>query len=144
MADLALFPWSASKESALASVTQSFRSELRRMNSDPDSRFPILNPIDSLEQLTSVDADECFILPSAHFPMLLCFNSRPSSGSPSSPISSRLFTTEESRLNTLYRTKIKILGLRSSVPLSQKANGSGEAYVVQCSVGGVVQESGAR
>ncbi|KAL3780653.1 hypothetical protein HJC23_000123 [Cyclotella cryptica] len=143
MADLALFPWSASKESALASVTQSFRSELRRMNSDPDSRFPILNPVDSLEQLTSVDADECFILPSAHFPMLLCFNSRPSSGSPSSPVSSRLLVSDESRFDTLYRTKIEILALRSAVPLSQKANGSGEAYVVQCSVGGVVQESGA-
>lgn len=142
MADLALFPFSASRESALTSVTQSFRTELRNINSD--SRFPILNPIDSLEQLTSVDADECFILPSAHFPMLLCFNSRHSSGSPSSPVNSKVFTSQGGSFDTLYRTKVEVLGLRSTAPLSQKANGSGEAYVVQGSVSGVVHESGPR
>jgi hypothetical protein len=142
MADLALRPWSASKESALASITQSFQADLRGMNSDSpsNSHFPILNPMDTSEQLTSVDADECFILPSAHFPMLLCFNSIVS---PSSPKSSQLNSSEE-RCFTLYRTTVKFLGLKSTVPLSQKANGSGEAYVVQGAVGGVVQESGAR
>jgi len=138
MANLALKPWSASKESALASITQSFQAELRAMNpnSDSESHFPILNPIDSSDQLTSVDADECFILPSAHFPMLLCFNS---SISPSSP---KNRSDKEGHFNSLYRTKIEIIGLSSTVPLSHKANGSGEAYIVQGAVGGIVQESG--
>ena len=81
VADWAL--WSSSKESALASVTQSFRSDLRLMNnsgqssSSAEKRFPILNPLDPTELLTSVDANECFIIPSAHFPLLLCFDSQP-------------------------------------------------------------------
>ena len=143
MTDLALKPWSASKESALALITQSFQSELRRMNSDSDSNshFPILNPIDSSEQLMSVDADECYILPSAHFPMLLCFNS---SMSPSFSNNSSSISLDESRFNTLYKVKVEIMGLKSTKPLNQKARGSGEAYIVQGAVDGIVQESGAR
>lgn len=143
MANLALKPWSASKESALASITLSFQAELRAMNSDSDSEshFPILNPIDSSEQLTSVDADECFILPSAHFPMLLCFNT---SILPSSPQNSALVSDKEGHFNCLYRTKIEIIGLSSTMSLSHKANGNGEAYIVQGAVGGIVQESGTR
>ena len=143
MADLALRPWSASKESALALITQSFRAELRRMNSGSDSgsHFPIPNPVDSSEELTSVDADECFILPSAHFPMLLCFNS---SVSPSLSKNARPISSEGGRFNTLYKVTAEILGLRSTMPLNQKAHGSGEAYIVQGAVGGTVQESGAR
>ena len=140
MADIALRPWSVNKESALASITQNFRSELCRINSGSDSHFPILNPIDPLEQLTSIDVDECFILPSAHFPMLLCFNS---SISPSS-MTRRMIASDDGRFNTLYRTTVEILKLRSSLPLSQKANGSGEAYIVHGAVGGAVKESGAR
>jgi hypothetical protein len=101
MADLALRPWTASKESALASITQNFQAELRRMNSESDSHFPILNnPVHSSEQLTSVDADECYILPSAHFPMLLCFNT---CTTPSSPKSSRLTSSENERFDTRKR-----------------------------------------
>jgi hypothetical protein len=101
MADLALRPWTASKELALASITQNFQAELRRMNSESDSHFPILNnPVHSSEQLTSVDADECYILPSAHFPMLLCFNT---CTTPSSPKSSRLTSSENERFDTRKR-----------------------------------------
>jgi hypothetical protein len=138
MADLALRPWTASKESALASITQNFQAELRRMNSESDSHFPILNPVHSSEQLTSVDPDECYILPSAHFPMLLCFNT---CTTPASPRSSRLTSSVKGRFNTLYRTKVELLGLRSTV---HQLSGSGEAYIVHGAVGGVVQESGAR
>ena len=120
MADWALYPWSASKESALASVTQSFRSELRLMNSADshntavsleNMRFPILNPVDPSELLTSVDADECFILPSAHFPLLLCFNSEHYVGSPkkkAAPQSKRQMSQEDggSSGDTLYRARV--------------------------------------
>ncbi|KAL9185720.1 hypothetical protein ACHAXT_003497 [Thalassiosira profunda] len=140
--DWALNPWSPSKESALASVTASFRTELQLMNfssssgaeaSTAEARFPVLNPVDPTELLTSVDAEECFILPSAHFPLLLCFNSVSHPGSPKSPTQSR----KGGRNDVLYRTTIDILGLESTLP--QKAN---EAFAVQCAVAGVVQESG--
>ena len=155
MADWALYPWSASKESALASVTQSFRSELRLMNSADshntavsleNMRFPILNPVDPSELLTSVDADECFILPSAHFPLLLCFNSEHYVGSPkkkAAPQSKRQMSQEDggSSGDTLYRTKVEIMGLRSTLLSQNKAN---EAFVIQGTVAGIIEESGVR
>ena len=148
MADWALYPWSESKESALASVTQSFRSELRLMNPRPgsssSSKFPILNPVDSTELLTSVDADECFILPSAHFPLLLCFNSEYNVvGSPKacaiSSSSQEGGGTTSSRVDTLYRTKVEVVGLHSTLPPKVK-----EAFSIQGGIAGVVQESGVR
>jgi len=147
MADWALYPWSESKESALASVTQSFRSELRLMNpragSGSSSKFPILNPVDSTELLTSVDADECFILPSAHFPLLLCFNSEYNVvGSPKAcaiSSSSQEGGTSSSRVDTLYRTKVEVVGLHSTLPPKVK-----EAFSIQGGIAGVVQESGVR
>lgn len=143
MADWALYPWSASKESALASVTATFRTELRLMNnsSSQESRFPILNPVNPTEQLTSVDADQCFILPSAHFPLLLCFNSEQHVGSPkrAAPQSRNWRLSSEGNGDTLYRTKVEILGLRSTLP--QKTN---EAFIVQGIVAGGIQESGVR
>lgn len=147
MADWALYPWSESKESALASVTQSFRSELRLMNSragSSSSNFPILNPVDSTELLTSVDADECFILPSAHFPLLLCFNSEYNVvGSPKacaiSSSSQEGGGSSSSRVDTLYRTKVEVVGLHSTLPPKVK-----EAFSIQGGIAGVVQESGVR
>lgn len=166
MADWAL-SWSASKESALASVTQSFRSELRLMNPPngesaatlipgselSESRFPILNPVDPSELLTSVDADECFILPSAHFPLLLCFDSERQTGSPERPAGASQSEIGHTRSrgggendygsrsgDTLYRTQVEILSLRSTI-MPQKAK---DAFVIQGTVAGAIDESGVR
>ena len=136
VADWAL--WSSSKESALASVTQSFRSDLRLMNnsgqssSSAEKRFPILNPLDPTELLTSVDANECFILPSAHFPLLLCFDSQPNTLLPTS-LQNERSRNEGCSQDVLYRTKVEILGL-SGTPV-------GTVFSVQGSVAGVIQES---
>ncbi len=168
MADWALSSWNASNESALASVTQSFRSELRLINSPtlskqnrPDGidigtevlestllessvRFPILNPIDPSELLTSLIVDECFILPSAHSPLLLCFNSEYTGAG--SPGQSKIQTPNPtvSRRNrggeTLYRTSFEIVGIHSK----QWPDNVKDAFVLQCAVFGVVQESGIR
>ena len=136
VADWAL--WSSSKESALASVTQSFRSDLRLMNNSghasasAEKRFPILNPLDPTELLTAVDANECFILPSAHFPLLLCFDSQPNAGLLTS-IQSERSHSEGSSQDVLYRTKVEIFGL-SGAPV-------GTVFAVQGSIAGVIQES---
>ena len=178
MTDWALSSWSVSKENALASVTQSFRSELQLMNppssdqhqqltnctdsrpirsgtttrfgvqsSKPvaslkSARFPILNPVDPTELLTSIDVDECFILPSAHFPLLLCFNSEyyhpvESRDERQNQIIRRV--DEVAGGDTLYRTRIEILGLRSMSPLSSKMK---DAFTVQGTIAGEMQESG--
>jgi hypothetical protein len=162
MAEWALSSWSASKENALASVTQGFRSELKLMNppsspsagqhrpninalavqSSKSARFPILNPVDPSELLTSVDTDECFILPSSHFPLLLCFNSEYHAvGSPKalreSGRENQTFSPQKSG-DTLYRTTIEILGLTSTA-LPPKMM---DAFIVQGAIAGVMQESG--
>lgn len=165
MADWALYSWSASNESALASVTHSFRSELRLINSPspsaklnhPDcidagtemsepsllesTRFPILNPVDPSELLTSVNVDECFILPSAHFPLLLCFNSEyHAAGSPGLSQRKTLNRSSSSSGESLYRTSFEILGVHSK----QWPSKVKDAFVIQCAVSGVIQESGVR
>lgn len=168
MADWALSSWSPSNENALASVTHSFRSELCLVNSptpsaeqnNPDgviagtemlestllesARFPILNPVDPSELLTSVIVDECFILPSAHFPLLLCFNSKchrdgllglsqRQTPRPTQPCGNNSG-------ETLYRTSAEIVGIYCK----EWPNKVKDAFVIQCAVTGVVQESGVR
>lgn len=168
IADWALYSWSASNESALASVTHSFRSELRLINSPTPSsrqnhqdgivavtgmlestllesmRFPILNPVDPSELLTSIIVDECFILPSAHFPLLLCFDSEyNSAGSPGLAQKQTPHATlsgSSSSGETIYRISFEILGIHSKHwPAKVK-----DAFLIQCAVSGVVQASGVR
>ena len=136
VADWAL--WSSSKESALASVTQSFRSDLRLINnsgqssSSSEKRFPILNPLDPAELLTSVDANECFILPSAHFPLLLSFNTQPNTMLTLTPQNERSLTVGGNQ-DVFYRTKVEILDLSGAR--------AGSVFSVQGSVAGVIQET---
>ena len=145
MADWALYPWSASKDNALASVTQAFRSELRLINNTKaEKRFPILNPIDPTQLLTSVDADECFILPSAHFPLLLCFNVEEYVGSPkkiTTTTTKRDKFSGSSNADTLYRTKVEVLSLRSTLHPEKVPD---DSFAIQGTIAGITEESGAR
>jgi len=138
IAEWALYPWSASKEKALRSVTDSFRSELQTMNgsdSNGTGRFPILNPVDTSELLVSVDSEECFILPSAHFPLLLCFNSEQNIGSPRAI--SKAHRGQQNGADIMYRVKVEIMGLSCS-----EDRYLGDIFAVQGAVGGTVQVSG--
>ena len=140
MAEWALYPWSASKEMALRSVTDSFRSELQTMNGSDmkgTDRFPILNPVDPSELLVSVDSEECFILPSAHFPLLLCFNSEQNIGSPRAI--SNAHHRQQNGADVMYRVKVEIMGVSCS-----EENHLGDIFAVQGAVGGTVQVSGPR
>ena len=141
IAEWALYPWSASKEMALRSVTDSFRSELQTMNgcdSNGSDRFPILNPVDPTELLVSVDSEECFILPSAHFPLLLCFNSAQNIGSPRA-ISKANHSSKQNGADVMYRVKVEIMGVSCS-----QERYLGDIFAVQGAVGGTVQVSGLR
>ena len=65
--DWAVSAWSASKVTALAGVTGTLRRSLKQ------PAFPLLNPVDPSQYLTKIITEECYILPSAHFPILLTF-----------------------------------------------------------------------
>ncbi|GAX11223.1 hypothetical protein FisN_UnNu033 [Fistulifera solaris] len=67
LTDWAVSAWSASKGTALADVTSTLRRSLKQPT------FPLLNPVDPSQYLTKIVTEECYILPSAHFPILLTF-----------------------------------------------------------------------
>lgn len=137
IAGWALQPWSANKGTELAQVTQVMRDRLRHCHT-----LPMLNPID-YKALASIDTQGCYILPSAHFPLLLTFDclEQPNADTvqecckavPQEVLpSSILHGTEQ-----LYRTKVELVELTSTIP----SEDSNRRFLVQGSVGGNVVES---
>jgi len=124
MADWAMQPWSPSKDSALAEVTAIMRNHLKEVGSD-SSGMLLVNPVDSSELLSSLDHDECYILPSAHFPILLTFNV-------SERRSSDVLNGEE----RLYRTKVELVSLKGHTISEDRS------FVLHAAVAGRVYESG--
>ena len=125
----ALQPWSASKETELAQVTLLMRE---RLGAFPT--LPLLNPIDS-SILLSVDTEGSYILPSAHFPLLLTFHyqdTEPGFTDFSSP-----FGEDEA----IYRTKVQLLDVVGHTPRPEEPK---RCFVVHGSVGGAIMQSGPR
>ena len=150
IADWALQPWSASKGTALAEVTQAMRERLARVN----HHQCLLNPIDTTEILSSLDPKECYILPSAHFPWLLTFDCQaktPRKGrhlqenthllrDPTHSVA--LFNQE-----TMYRTKVELIALRGTSNGHRRLQPPSDpfrAFVIQGAVAGAMVESGRR
>lgn len=124
MADWAMQPWSPSKDSALAEVTADMRRNLEEVNSK-SNRMLLVNPVDSSELLSSVDYNECYILPSAHFPILLTFN-----------VSERRSSDQLVGEERLYRTKVELVSLKGC----QLADA--RSFVLHGAVAGSISESG--
>lgn len=146
IADWAFQPWSESKGNALTKVTEVMRIALSKSNNDPP-RLPLVNPIDSSEVLTSVDSKECYILPSAHFPLLLAFNVD------ATPTKSEIHSANRhSGISVisdekLYRTRVEIVALRGSPRQNGKATSTTDdrsSFVVHGAVAGTVKESDRR
>jgi len=118
IAEWTMQPWSDSKDTALAQVTNQLRDSLRKRQEDKQQpsnaseekmirNVPLLvNPVESSELLSSVDYDECYILPSAHFPILLTFNVSEQRSCPD---------TFHSGGERLYRTTVELMFLRGSL-----------------------------
>ena len=128
----ALQPWSANKDRALAESTGDMRNGLRALNSEHDVSdssgrhwSPVLNPMDSSEMLVSIVPEESYILPSAHFPLLLSFNSCPN---PHSAPSSR---------GMLHRVHVKVVSVRGEVEGNET-----NSYAVNAAVGGTIKATG--
>jgi hypothetical protein len=131
IADWALQPWSPGKETVLAEVTHSMREDLV---SKVSKQMPSMNPVDSSEVLVSLDPEGCYILPSAHFPLLLTLNVERKSAT-----RSKRFSRPEEKL---YRTKVEILGLRGAgVASKNPRQGVRRSYFVGASVAGAVKET---
>jgi len=145
IADWALQPWSASKEGELTKVTEGMRNGLQKLMLSHNHPGPLANPFNSSEVLLSIDSDECYILPSAHFPLLLTFNIKSKQSmqpTEKSGIAMKSMLQEEK----LYRTKVQIVAIRKSAsPSTMEASDNdadvNQSYVVQAAIAGNVKES---
>jgi hypothetical protein len=142
----ALQPWSKSKKTALAQVTHVMRERLAQCQTLP------VNPIDSELMLVSLDTQGCYILPSAHFPLLLTFDCQEEeeeevqeeddpqiSPKEKEKKGSSIFGPEK-----LYRTKVELVELRVGASLRDRGGVTGRTYIAHGSVAGTVVESGRR
>ena len=145
--DWALQPWTASKSSVLTTLTEGMRQSLsvhsgkvdtslkkrRGWNNRGSPPFCLVNPLHSNELLVGIDAEECYILPSAHFPLLLTFDAieRPfhSSNVLNTTLPSNV-TPQQGR-DQSYRIKVEVCSFAS--PAAR--------LVLHGAIGGAIQES---
>jgi hypothetical protein len=125
IADWALQPWSAGKDAALAEVTSDMRQSLEASTIAARNKMLLVNPVESSELLSSVDCNECYILPSAHFPILLTFN-----------VSERRCSDSIVGEERLYRTRVDILSLKSAARCEYSS------FSVEGAITGSISKSG--
>ncbi|KAL3928697.1 MAG: hypothetical protein SGBAC_012537, partial [Bacillariaceae sp.] len=123
IAGWALQPWSSTKETALLQVTNAMRDRLMLC-----TNTEFLNPLDSDEMIVGVDAAECYILPSAHFPVLLTFDCQ--------DLENRESPNNVFGVQKFYRTTVEILHVKCAGRAAVRRN-----FVVHASVGGAIQET---
>lgn len=137
--DWALQPWNDSKHRALAESTAEMRNRLRDLNDKEAFRdgslrrhwSPMMNPMDSSEILVSAVPEESFILPSAHFPLLLAFDTRPN------PF---LHMGTKKRYHTrgkLHRTQVKFISAQGNANVNENM-----CYLIYAAVGGTLKATG--
>jgi hypothetical protein len=127
IAGWALLPWSPNKDTALQNVTQSMRE---RLSSCQNRQF--LNPLATNEMFVDLDPLGSFILPSAHFPLLLTFDCQDIG-----PGRSRFFGKHEA----LFRTKVEILSVTASSKGHTTSPKLKRAFQIHAGVGGTVKTS---
>lgn len=120
LAEWASHPWTATKERTLREATAGLRRN--RPLSDP-SNFPIPNPVDPRRRLVGLDPDECVVLPSAHFPVLLCFDEKRDDDD----------DDDDADAERSYRVEVEVLSVRGAA--------SPRAATIRGSVGGRVEET---
>lgn len=150
--DWALQPWSPSKDLAFADVTSDMRNSLHLVNlhsskrnggSNSDEKkggLSLLNPFDSSELLLTLVPEESFILPSAHFPLLLSFKSltRPYAEK-ESKMPPSVENCESGFNETLYRTKVEFLTVKGKANTDGSLNKN--SFIVHAALSGKIQET---
>ena len=143
----ALQPWNANKDQALANGTADMRNGLSVINLLGRSRSkennkkwsPVINPVNPNKYLMSVIPEESYILPSAHFPLLLTFNSC------DRVVTGKSYPTNYHQVETIYRTRVKfnsVVGKKSSRNQDEKK--ATASYTVHATVGENMKETGGR
>jgi Phosphatidylinositol 3- and 4-kinase len=116
----------AGKDAALAEVTADMRQSLASSTiAAKDNKMLLVNPVESSELLSSVDCNECYILPSAHFPLLLTFN-----------VSERRCSDYIVGEERIYRTRVDILSLKSTDQCQYRS------FSIEGAVAGSISKSG--
>lgn len=147
VADLAMLQ--PAKEESLMEATEVFRRGLAKVLEEV--KFPLVNPCHptpgvAIGLLSGINPDECFILPSAHFPLLLSFNQPRNLPQPLfNGVSKETHSGDEDdyendQTDVLYKTKVEVIALRGVQP-STSSSASPEVYVVQASIAGQVLET---
>eukprot|EP00559_Dactyliosolen_fragilissimus_P008584 CAMPEP_0184872546 /NCGR_PEP_ID=MMETSP0580-20130426/41351_1 /TAXON_ID=1118495 /ORGANISM="Dactyliosolen fragilissimus" /LENGTH=822 /DNA_ID=CAMNT_0027375363 /DNA_START=1786 /DNA_END=4251 /DNA_ORIENTATION=- len=158
----ALQPWSESKDRALATACANMRRGLQVVNGEKSATtkegeemkncWPVLNPVNTSELLLSIDYEHSFILPSAHFPILLSFHSAPKAEIISISTQQSSVKEEMQQRNKsedkkktilegnqfIYRTKIEFLTVYGDFNTSEDKN---ITYNCRASTGGSMQET---
>jgi len=137
----------------LADVTNAMRKHLERCNQQ-DSSMPLLDPIDSsCQPLLSIDTNDCYILPSAHFPILLTFNCKRSkksfpdegqSGDNEKRTNTQVLKNSSPNLfgeEQIYRTSVELVELKGSQSVLGTGKSSSSTFAVHGSVTGSVIKS---
>ena len=144
IASWALQPWSASKETFLAEVTLGMRQRLSRY-----PNLPLLDPIDFSHRLKTLDVEQCYILPSAHFPLLLTFDVDTASAEKDNNKGQMSYKAGRNRASSvfgpekLYRTTVELVQI-STREASELSFSIGRRYLINASVAGTVLQSSPR
>lgn len=105
--------WAWQSDRSLDELTTEMRTTLSQTCIQP-----LVNPVKSNEMLCSIDPDQCYVLPSAHFPILLTF-----------------FASEEEGAEQVYTTTLEPLSFSSTThPLDH-------GLILHACLGGRIRES---
>jgi hypothetical protein len=153
----ALQPWSPNKDRALTEGTADMRKGLgiinRQNEIDAESKTnkwsPVLNPVDPSEMLLSLVPEQSYILPSAHFPILLTFNSCPREVRSLGITSVQSDATEsgynQQATDVIYRTRIDFVAVRGDSKSDKALSQNTESpFIVHADVAGDIQKTGRR
>jgi len=145
LTEWALQPWSSRKDRALAEATAEMRKGLVLLDgigkgNDPLIKgkwSPLMSPTNSSEYLVSIDSENCYILPSAHFPILLSFRTMLSETSIDHSITNGIDSLAS--MDATYGVKVEFLSVRDC----SEVNGASAntSYIVHSAIAGIIQKT---
>ena len=145
LTEWSLQPWSSRKDKALAEATVEMRKGLVILDEADNSNdsslkgkwSPIMSPTNSSEYLVSIDSEKCYILPTAHFPILLSFRAV----LPELSIDHGIGLSIDSlcSIDASYGVKVDFLSVRDSLAISGTL--ANTSYIVHAAIAGIIQKT---
>jgi len=102
-----------------------------------------MSPFDSNEILLSVDPEECYILPSAHFPILRAFNaiSKDEIVNTSPTSNNKHEMSRGTCVDTLYKTRLQFISLTGNSNINREERKHRCAYICHAAIAGEILKS---